>query len=304
MDPAEPKPHSAEYFGQTRDYWWNLDFLELMVRRWNAHTARRVLDVGCGMGHWGQLLCEVLSPQVRLTGVDREPTWVDAARARAADRGLGDRSDYVQGTAEALPFADGEFDVVTCQTLLIHVANPKAVLQEMLRVLTPNGLLALVEPNNVAQSLLLDSALTEVPVDWLEDVVRLKLTCERGKRALGLGDNSLGDLLPGWLVEMGLSKVEVYLSDKTNAIHPPYELAEQAAFRAEMKTQAERDFWCWPRQEASRYFIAGGGKATEFERLWRRAKELDGVTLRQLDDGRYHSAGGSIAYLVSARKPG
>jgi cyclopropane fatty-acyl-phospholipid synthase-like methyltransferase len=43
--------HSAEYFGETRDYWWNLDFLELMGRRLSLDRVQDVLDVGCGIGH-------------------------------------------------------------------------------------------------------------------------------------------------------------------------------------------------------------------------------------------------------------
>src|SRR5215471_21826965 len=47
--------HSAEYFGDTRDYWWNLDFLELIGKRLSFDHVQDVLDVGSGVGHWGQL---------------------------------------------------------------------------------------------------------------------------------------------------------------------------------------------------------------------------------------------------------
>src|SRR5262245_45892425 len=106
MDPSQTKPHSAQYFGEPRYYWPNSHCPELMVRRWDCQAIRGVLDVGCGMGHWGQLLCEVLPEQARLTGIDREPTWVEHARARAAERGLAKRSDYLHASAEALPFAN------------------------------------------------------------------------------------------------------------------------------------------------------------------------------------------------------
>ena len=72
--------HSAEYFGDTRDHWWNLDFLRLMAQRWKLDAVRDVLDVGCGVGHWGMLLAAVLPELARVTGVDREPAWVDEAR--------------------------------------------------------------------------------------------------------------------------------------------------------------------------------------------------------------------------------
>lgn len=38
---ATDTPHSAEYFGEQRDFWWNHDFLQLMARRWNLPPAPR-----------------------------------------------------------------------------------------------------------------------------------------------------------------------------------------------------------------------------------------------------------------------
>jgi ubiquinone/menaquinone biosynthesis C-methylase UbiE len=74
--------HSAEHFGDTRDHWWNLDFLQLMAKRWKLDAARDVLDVGCGVGHWGMLLASVMPEHVRVIGIDREPSWVEQATAR------------------------------------------------------------------------------------------------------------------------------------------------------------------------------------------------------------------------------
>ncbi len=56
---------------------------------------------------------------------------VKEAAERAAAAGLGRRFSYRVGTAESLPFQAASFDVVTCQTLLIHVRDPGAVLAEM-----------------------------------------------------------------------------------------------------------------------------------------------------------------------------
>jgi hypothetical protein len=38
----EQSAHSAEYFGDTRDHWWNADFLQLMARRWKLDLLRPV----------------------------------------------------------------------------------------------------------------------------------------------------------------------------------------------------------------------------------------------------------------------
>src|SRR6516165_2694009 len=56
-DPSsEKKPHSAEYFGEWRDYWWEPEYVALVLRAWGIEKYKRVLDVGCGVGHWGRVL--------------------------------------------------------------------------------------------------------------------------------------------------------------------------------------------------------------------------------------------------------
>jgi|GEM_PF-6218228 len=87
--------HSADYFGDTRDHWWNRDYLKLLGERWGLGAVHEALDVGCGVGHWGMLLGEQLSPDAWVIGVDREPRWVEKAAERAAARGLGGHSSGI-----------------------------------------------------------------------------------------------------------------------------------------------------------------------------------------------------------------
>src|SRR5215212_3908216 len=144
------EPHSAAYLGESRDFWWNVEQLELCARRNGLGHVGSALDVGAGVGHWGRLLTHVLPPAATVTGIDREPQWVEEATARAEAAGLAERFSYRVGAAEELPFEDATFDMVTCQTLLIHVADPRAVLAEMIRVTKPNGTILASEPNNRA----------------------------------------------------------------------------------------------------------------------------------------------------------
>src|SRR5215471_11349843 len=237
--------HSAEYFGDTRDYWWNIDFLELMGKRLSLDGVQDVLDVGSGVGHWGQLLANVIPTSARVQGVDRDPLWVEKAAARAAAHGLADRFTYRVALAEKLPFANATFDLVTCQTVLIHTPDPGAVVDEMVRVARPGGLILAAGPNNVAGALMFDSVSFHDPVDEILARVRLQLICERGKAALGEGNNSIGDLLPGLFAERGLIEVRVHLNDKANAFLPPYDSPEQRAVLEERTDFKQRDFWIW-----------------------------------------------------------
>ena len=127
---------------------------------------------------------------------------------------------YQVSVAEKLPFADASFDLVTCQTLLIHVADPGAVINEMIRVARPGGLILAAEPNNLARALTFDSLTFYDPVDEIIARARLQLICERGKAALGEGANSIGELVPGLFAARGLADIRVYLNDKADAFVP------------------------------------------------------------------------------------
>ncbi len=295
--------HSAEYFGETRDHWWNIDYLELIGRRLALERARDVLDVGCGVGHWGQLLARVLPSGARVQGVDRDPFWVERATERATARGLADRFSYRVGVAEQLPFADASFDLVTCQTVLIHSPDPGVAVDEMIRVARPGGLVLAHEPNNVASALLLDTLSFHGSVEDITARVRFQLMCERGKAALGEGHNSIGDLVPGLFARRGLSDIRVYLNDKTAALLPPYGSPDQRATLEERDDFEARDFWIWSRHDTRRYFLAGGGSDGELDHLWAIAMSGSGELRKAVAEGTYASAGGVVCYIVAGRKP-
>lgn len=296
------EPHSAAYLGEERDFWWSTDYLGLVVQRLGVADARSVLDVGAGVGHWGRALAPVLSPAAGVLGVEREAVWVKEATRRAGAAGLGERFRYVQGTAEALPFEDAAFDLVTCQTLLIHVADPRAVIREMLRVTKPGGVLLAAEPNNRASALIWTSADETASVDDTLERVRFMLLCENGKKALGEGDNSIGDMLPGWFAEEGLADVRVSLSDEAPFMVPPYPTPKQQTLARFVREQAETAGYGWTRAEARRFYLAGGGEDSDFDLAWTRRTGESARAAAEVEAGIYHSAGGGIMYLVSGRR--
>jgi len=237
-------------------------------------------------------------------GIDREPRWIGEAHRRAQAVGLADRLSYRLGDVAHIPFHDGVFDLVTCQTVLIHVADPRAVLREMMRVLKPGGLVAVAEPNNLSNVLSLGSTLFHADPERHLDLVRLHLVCQRGKESLGEGHNSIGDLLPGWFVEVGLCDVSAHLGDKSATLTPPYLGREQEARRDEMLAFADRQLYAWDHDETRRFFLAGGGTPADFTRLWGVAGAAAHEVAAALRAGTEHQAGGSTQYLIAGRKPG
>lgn len=100
---------------------------------------RRVLDAGCGVGWGSALLAEAGAATV--TGLDIDAAALSDARRRT------DAATFVRGDLADLPFADDCFDVVVCYEAIEHVAQPLVVLDELRRVLAPDGVLTVSSPN-------------------------------------------------------------------------------------------------------------------------------------------------------------
>ena len=301
---GEPEaPHSAAFFGAVRDFWWNLDQIEVFARRVGLEDARSMLDVGSGVGHWGRLLAHVLPPDATVVGIDTEPRWVEEAAARAIGAGLGDRFSYRLAAAEELPFEDESFDLVTCQTLLMHVPDPRGAIAEMVRVTKPGGLVVASEPNNRVLTLMDTSVSAGASLDERLDLVRFYVTCEEGKIALGRGNSSVGDLVPGYFSEAGLGEIQACQSDKVSLMVPPYAGDDQQALKEACIADAQRGGWGWTREEARRYYAAGGGDPAEFDGSWERRMEEARRLAAAVEDGTYDAAGGDVLYLISGRRP-
>lgn len=97
-----------------------------------------LLDVGCGSG---QLALMAAKDGLEVTGVDIASNLVARARARARAAGL--RVRFEEADAEALPFADAQFDAVTSLIGAMFAPRPDLVATELLRVCKPGGIIAM-----------------------------------------------------------------------------------------------------------------------------------------------------------------
>ena len=290
--------------GDWRDSWYNQDYLELLASRLGFQDVQTVLDVGCGAGHWGQRLATVLPPDVTFVGIDHEAAFLESARARAEGLGLASRFTYQAGEGEKLSFADDSFDLVTCQTVLMHVAEAKSVLQEMLRVTKPGGLVLASEPNNLANALMEHMGSARIPIEDTLELMRFQQICQKGKIALGQGDSAIGERLPTLFSELGATDIVAYRNDRCPTLLPPYRTAFETVQVEQLLTWIDAEVSGFgARDKAIEFYRAGGGDEARFERVWAthlRCQKTIGESLR---DKTYSSAGGQMHYLVSARKP-
>lgn len=101
----------------------------------------RVLDVATAAGH----TAFIFAPHVaRVVATDITPQMLDVATKLAAERGITNVS-FQEADAEALPFADGEFDLVTCRIAPHHFSHIDRFVAESARVLKAGGTLAVVD---------------------------------------------------------------------------------------------------------------------------------------------------------------
>jgi ubiquinone/menaquinone biosynthesis C-methylase UbiE len=142
-----PKTLVQEQFGKTAAHYLTSKphakgkSLERLVELTRPQKDWRALDVATGGGH----VAYTFAPHVaRMWATDITQEMLDQVKGEAHKRGLANvRTTYAR--AEALPFEDESFDLVTCRIAPHHFDSIPQFLSEVHRVLKPGALLALVD---------------------------------------------------------------------------------------------------------------------------------------------------------------
>jgi ubiquinone/menaquinone biosynthesis C-methylase UbiE len=104
----------------------------------------RALDIGTGPGQIVTKLARRL-PQWKFVGVDRSPRMIGQAQASlaSADSELAPRVEFQVADGNRLPFPDSSFDLVLCNSVLHHLAEPEKLLSEIARLAGSGGAILL-----------------------------------------------------------------------------------------------------------------------------------------------------------------
>lgn len=111
-----------------------------------AKQPQSVVDLGCGVGYLTFELLSASANGMRVACVDVLPEHVRYVRLRQVEE-KKDSILPVLGDAERLPFADGSVEALMGSEVMEHVPDPAACAREIMRVLTPGGLVVLSTPN-------------------------------------------------------------------------------------------------------------------------------------------------------------
>jgi len=207
-------------------------------------AGAEALDVATGAGHTAFFLARA---GLRVTASDLTPGMLERVREGAAERGLDVQTR--QHSAEALPYPDGTFDLVTCRVAPHHFSSPGDFVSESARVLKPEGWFVVIDGTVPDDSPEAEAWLHEV--EKLRDPSHNRLIPPREWRAMceqsGLAVEKLviayrkqPDL--EWYFETAATspenreKVRALIASATGPIREHYRLGEE-----EGKT-----VWWWP----------------------------------------------------------
>jgi len=121
---------------------WSAMFGLLLLEHVPLRRNTTVLDVGHGTGFPAIELAERLGSTCRVHGIDRWERALRRAKRKAQVRGV-ENVRLWQADAAAMPFRDGEFDLVVSNLGINNFSDPEGVLRECRRVSRPEAVLAL-----------------------------------------------------------------------------------------------------------------------------------------------------------------
>jgi len=130
----EYRPFPNEEGRNTRQSQWEVPAL---VRAMGLPSGARILEVGCGRGIALPVFDQLCGPR-RLVGLDIEGELLMEAADNLKDHGTS--AELCIGDVRNMPFEDEAFDVVVDFGTLFHIARPQDALDEISRVLAPEGM--------------------------------------------------------------------------------------------------------------------------------------------------------------------
>lgn len=139
----EERGRDARFLGMIDDY---LDAAGIS-------EAKEVLDLGCGTGVVARRMAARMDFTGRVTGIDLSPQLIAKARELAASEGLSQKAVFDCGDIRSFAFEDSLFDVTVMHTLVSHLDDPAAALQEAARVTRTGGAIVVFDGDYASSTL-------------------------------------------------------------------------------------------------------------------------------------------------------
>lgn len=175
------QPEEVEKFDNLANQWWDIKgplqtlhqvnpirikFILDNLNKTNLSNLN-ILDVGCG----GGILSEGLANLgANVTGIDLSTQAISAAKSHSNLNPATSNINYAVISIEDFASSQqnlGHFDVITCMELLEHVPDPQAIINNIKKLLKPNGTVFLSTLNKNLKSYILSIVFAEYILNWI-----------------------------------------------------------------------------------------------------------------------------------------
>lgn len=300
--------HSEEWINEDRDYWWNEDYIELLLQRLDLKNISSLADIGCGKGYMSYKFLPHLDNITHIYGRDIEKTHIEDAIKKSKNF-PNINFDFKVGNAENIDITDKCVDLSVCQTLLLHLENPLKTIEEMKRITKDGGTIIAIETNNSINSLIRNNIVGENDIaSNIDDIdktlkqLEYDLIIQKGIYNLKEGYLSIGDSVPKLFYEAGLKEINVSILEKACSLIPPYDTKEKQIRAKELLIMIEDSLSEYDYNQMLKYYLAGGGQKENFDEVWNLQKEETKKIKKAILEEKYVMPGGALMYIVSGKK--
>lgn len=200
-----------EYLKRTRDLYYNDDYLEFLVSRvWKITKPVHIIDFGCGYGYLGLKLLPLLPEGSKYTGIDKGQQLIN--QAIEYFHHLPYDAEFLVADTNEIAL-ERKYDIVVCHAFLLHMFEPKKMLQTMVNAIVNDGKIICFEPHWI-------SSMSSYELEGYEQsqIVPLGILQKLFEKNSGK-DGNIGAKVPRYLSELGVKNIECRISDKVNFFH-------------------------------------------------------------------------------------
>lgn len=203
-----------EYLKRTRDLYYNDDYLDFLVKTvWKISKPVHIIDFGCGFGYLGLKLLPLLPKGSKYTGIDKGQQLIN--KAKEYFRNLPYETEFYVADTNEIEL-ERKYDIAVCHAFLLHISEPKRMLQRMVNSIANDGKIICFEPHWI-------SGMSSYELEGYEQsqIVPLGILqklFEEGTSRTGK-DGNIGAKAPKYLSELGVKNIECRVSDKVNFLH-------------------------------------------------------------------------------------
>ncbi|MBN9416998.1 hypothetical protein ABS71_04995 [bacterium SCN 62-11] len=146
---------------------YSLDFTRRLLLEAGTRDARKILDVGCGLGDVAALALTLVGDGAQIIGIDRNEAALERARQRTS------QATFRMADLTDLPDDLKDFDAIIGRRVLMYQADPARALSLLVERLKPGGLVVFQEADlSMVPARLTPLPLHEKTLGWIREMVR------------------------------------------------------------------------------------------------------------------------------------